>query len=301
MVSDISTDFYDAMFGSLDSNHGMNLLERNTLTDVRKIIASPDALSQHLPNLPAMLIRLLDALNDPHADVFTFVDIIEKDPSFAAEVLKMANTAKYNRTDKEILFLRRATSFLGLNGLMKIATTLLMAEVIPCNPIYYKLYGRPIWTHSVQCANLCEWLANQSDESQSDAYFLGLIHDLGKIIIFNCQSGALGESVNSFTPSSKEYKVLMTEMSSEMTYFIAKKWKLPTLYVEALAQQCTEQHTPLAKILYQADKLSERYNLMSRGHTTENDVEDLLEQFSIDKEFWLEFIDMAAQVEADID
>ena len=101
----LNTDFYDVMFGSINTNGAMSTLEKNTLNHVIKVLKNPHQLKKQIPTLPAMLVKLLDTLNDPHADFFTFVDIIELDPAFAAEVLKVANTAKYNRTNKEIIFI----------------------------------------------------------------------------------------------------------------------------------------------------------------------------------------------------
>ncbi|MCO4799864.1 MAG: HDOD domain-containing protein [Colwelliaceae bacterium] len=295
-TEELVTDFYDVMFSSINTYGSMKSLEQNTLNHVIKILNNPAQLSSHIPNLPTMLIKLLDALNDPHADFFTFVEIIELDPSFAAEVLKVANTAKYNRSDKEIIYLRKATSFLGITGLMKIASTLLMADVIPCKPIYYKLYGRLIWVHSVQCATLCELIARSEKQNAADAYFIGLIHDIGRIIIFNCLSEALGETFSSLTPCSREYKTLMTEMTMDMTYFIAKEWQLPSIYVEALKQQREINRDSLGELLYKANRLSENYLLFMKKDIEEQDYQKLQNELSITEKVFDEFNELAPTI-----
>lgn len=279
----------------------MNLVERKTIDHVLRTLNDKRKLKGLIPNLPEMLINLLDALKDPHDDVFTFVDIIEKDPSFAAEVLKLANTAKYNHSNHDVIHLRKATSFLGLSGLMKIASTLLMADVIPCQPNHYKLYGRLIWTHSVQCATLCELIAKEEKQNQSDAYFIGLIHDLGRIIIFNCLSEAMGESFAAFAPCSNEYKIAMTKMSMNMTYFIAKEWGLPQVYVEALKQQKSGEYKDLGALLFKANRLSEHYLLLLEKAIDDEEHLALKESLAINNNVFEQFCELAPKIAESID
>jgi HD-like signal output (HDOD) protein len=299
MLKEISTTFYDAMFGEVNTNIPMSQLEKNTLQKVRYILNRPEKLSQYVPAVPAMLVRLLNKLRDPHSDVFAFVEIIEQEPSFALEVLRVANTAKYCRDDKQILSLRRGISLLGISGLSRIATHLLMAKVIPCNPIYYKMFGRQIWVHSVQCATLCELLASEHENDLFDAYFLGLIHDLGKILIFDCLCKALNEELISL-PGTKIFKELMSEMSADISHFVAQQWEIPSIYIEALAQQKVNNRSSLAELLYKADQLGEAYFMKLKGKMTDDQQDDLLAELSVDKNFWLEFIEIAPEIERTI-
>ena len=296
----LNTDFYDVMFGSIDTNGVMSALEQNTLSQITKVLTNPAQLNKHIPALPAMLVKLLDTLKDPHADFDTFVEIIERDPAFAAEVLKVANTAKYNRTNKEIVYLGKATSLLGISGLMKIASTLLMADVIPCNPLYYQLYGRLIWVHSVQCATLCELLAKNEKQNTADAYFLGLIHDLGRIIIFNCISHGMEKTFASLTPCTREYKILMTEMSMDMTYYIAKEWQLPSIYIEALKQQRGGERNLLSELLFKANRLSESFLLFSKKAIHQDEYQTVQESLGINENIFDEFNELAPAISESI-
>jgi len=299
MLTNNSTVFYDVMFGDVNAEIPMHKLEIKILQKVKVILNDPKMLGQHIPALPAMLVRLLNTIQDPDSDVSSFVEIIKQDPSFAIEVLQKANSATYHRGDKEILSLSRAVSFIGLAGLLRIATTLLMARVIPCKPIYYKMFGKQIWLHSVQCATLCELLADNNDENGFDGYFLGLIHDLGKIIIFDCLSKALAEEITSL-PGTQVFKELMTEMSVDISYLIAIEWNLPNIYCEGLRQQKIENRSALAALLYKADKLSEVYLLRMKGIVSEETCADMLAKNSVDQALWLEFTGIAAEIEVRI-
>jgi len=300
MLTELSTAFYDVMFGEVDASVSMNVLERKTLQKVRAILNDPDKLGENIPTLPAMLVRLLSTLKDPHSDVFSFIEIIEQDPSFAVEVLRVANSARYRKGDNEIISLRRAISLLGLAGVSRIATTLLMAEMIPCNPIYYKMFGRQIWLHSVQCAAFCELLAEDEKTDVFDAYFLGLVHDIGKIIIFDCLSESLGEVLISCLPGTKVYIELLTEMSMDISYFIAKEWQLPNVYIEALDQMRKEEREPLADLLYKADKFCEIYLMQQKGKVTADELSEYFNFFSVDELIWIDFIELAPSIESSV-
>lgn len=299
MLANISTTFYNVMFGDINTNIPMSKLENKVLQKVQLILDTPTSLSQHIPALPAMLVRLLNTIDNPKASVLTFVDIIEQDPAFALAVLKEANSALYHRGEKEIVSLSRAITFLGLSGLLRIATTLLMAKVIPTKPIYYAMFGKQIWLHSVHCATLCELLASKKQENAFDAYFLGLIHDLGKVIIFDCLSQALAEELTSL-PGSAVFKKLMTKMSVSISYIIAREWELPNIYCEALKQQETEASSKLAKLLFKANQLSELYIMLNKGLISTAECDKILEDNEIDKDTWSEFIDMAPKIENSI-
>ncbi len=299
-VEQINTDFYDAMFGSVHTCDSMSLIERTTFSHLVQKLREPQELSDRMPLLPEMLIKLLDAVKDPHSDIFTYLAIIERDPTFAAKVLEVANTARYNHNNTEVVHLRKAASFLGTAGLMKIASTLLLAEVIPCEPIFYKLYGRLIWTHSVQCATLCELLAKQEGDSEADAYFIGLIHDLGRIIVFNCLTEVSGKTFRSLMPSSREFKVLMTDLSLEISYLCAQGWQLPAIYIEALEQQKQQAVSPLAKLLLRANRLSEYYLLWLKQEVSNQDYQELQQQLAINEQVFEQFNELAPEIAATI-
>ncbi|PCI63205.1 MAG: hypothetical protein COB35_00965 [Gammaproteobacteria bacterium] len=300
MPLDTATGFYDVMFDARPEP--MNLLEEKSLDQVRAVLNDPVCLKEHIPTLPVMLIKLLETLKNSYSDVYDFVAILEQDPSFASEVLRVANSARYCQAGKEIRSLRRAISLLGLAGLSKIATTLLMANVIPCKPIYYQKFGRQIWVHSMHCATLCELMADSHGEDEFDGYFLGLIHDIGKIIIFNCLCEALGMVMSECSPGTKVFKTLMTEMSADISFYIAKEWNLPQIYCQALAEQSIgkTQTQPLSKLLFKANKLSEAYLMQVKGLVNEEDLEQLFTLFSFHSSDWQQFSELAVEIEASI-
>lgn len=297
LIKKLTTAFYDAMFGSEHADIEINSIEEKALTNVRNILNDPQKLSKQIPPLPIILLQLIDTLKDPNADFMAIAAVIEKDPALAIEVLKVANSSLYYRGNGKISSLRNAVSLLGVAGVTSIATTILLEKIRPAKPIYYKMFGRQIWIHSVQCACLCKILASADNHDQFDAYFLGLIHDIGKIIIFNCLCDALSTEFPDSTPGSRAYKELMSEMSADISFFIAQEWQLPSMYSQALQNQRTIDNSTLAKLLYKGNLLSEVYLLYKKKAVNELLIEKLLDKLSIDKAIWIQFLDIAPEIE----
>ncbi len=300
MQTKITTAFYDAMFGV--GNHGteINHIEQKALNNVRQILNNPEKLSHQIPPLPVVLLELIDVLKDANADFMDIAEIIEKDPSLAVEVLRVSNSSLYFHGDGEISSLRKAVALLGIAGVSNIATTILVEKIKPAKPIYYKMFGRQIWIHSVQCAFLCKTLAIANKQDEFDAYFLGLIHDIGKIIIFNCLCEALSTELPDDSPGSLVYKELMSEMSADISFFIAEEWKLPQIYSDALQAQRSIGDSSLAEILYKGNLLSEVYLLFKKKLISDELIESLLTKISVEKDIWQQFIEIAPEIEKSV-
>lgn len=293
MSINISTAFYDSLFDDTEMESSMNALEEATLENLRDVLNDPEQLSNHIPPLPNILLELLAILKAPNADFLDFIEVIEKDPSLALTVLKIANSAKYSRGDGSIKSIKTAVGILGTVGVANIATSVLMQSLMPQSPIYFKKFGRQIWEHSLQCAFLCQMLAETKDQNEFDAHFLGLIHDVGKIIIFGSLCHALSNVLSGELPGNIAFKRLMSEMSLDISYSIAKEWQLPEIYCEALLANSLNKSTPLSSILFKANIISEIYLLFKKKKIKEDQISKVLLQLKIEDSIWLTFLDKA--------
>jgi len=296
----LSNAFYDAMFGSEQSETEMNTLERGALENVRGILNNPKKLSTQIPPLPTVLTELINTLKDDNAQFSEIAKVIEKDPSLAIEVLKVANSSLYYADNGEITSLQKAVSLIGVSGISSISSTILLGKIRPAAPIYFKMFGRQIWVHSMHCAFLCRELAASENQDRFDAYFLGLIHDVGKIVIFNCLCDALRVMPPDTAPGTYAYKELMSEMSADISYFIAQEWGLPKIYCDTLQAHNDITSSPLATLLYKSNLLSELYLLMNKRRVDEAVIDRLLDKLSIDKQIWLNFIKLCPEIESHV-
>jgi HD-like signal output (HDOD) protein len=251
-----NTAFYDSMFPHCA--HSLNSLEISTKTSIQRSLSDIDELNKRIRPLPALQMKLLDLLRKPDTHYLEIVDLINQDPSLALRVLKIVNSAQYT-AGFEIRDLGTAVARLGMNGISDIVSALLMKSLHPPKPIYYKLYGKQIWDHSLHCAYLCKGFATALDQDGFTGYFLGLIHDIGKILVFECLVEALVHCDTNDEPGSIEFREFITEVSMDISYFVARQWNLPADICDALQQQRTGLKSPLAIALHCANACAEQY------------------------------------------
>ncbi|WKE64675.1 HDOD domain-containing protein [Gallaecimonas kandeliae] len=294
----LDTAFYDALFG--DQGQELNPLELQALGNLRAVLDDRAALSTHIPPLPTLLLQLVQLLADPKADFDKISALIEGDPALSLEVLRIANSALYSRGGASLDTLRAAVGRLGVTGVAAIASTILAEKLRPPKPIYFKMFGRDIWLHSLHCAFLCRELAKEQGEDPFVGHFLGLIHDVGKIIVFNCLLDAFSQGVLDGVPGSQLFKALMSEMSLDISPFVAKEWGLPEQYCTALQQQRSQPKTLLARILRQANGCAELYLLKEKRRIGEELLDEKLGGLACPAECWQHFLDKAPLLAASV-
>ncbi len=291
---ELQSAFYDAMFDSAEGE--LNALEQETLDSVRSILTNPAALSSHIRPLPTIQVELLNLINNPDAEYSDFAKLIEQEPALASRVLGIVNSALYASANK-ISNLETAIARIGMQEIANVASSVLMEDIRPPKPIYFKMFGKQIWIHSLQCAFLCKQICAQTGESGFAGHFLGLIHDVGKILVFNCLCDALAGLNYDQTPGSRLFKELMSEMSLDITYFISTEWKLPEAFQIALQQQRKEPETELAQALYKANTVAEMYLLASKRGIDEEQNQLVLEELGVGTELWDSFLEQAKLIE----
>ena len=88
------------------------------LTALTQVI---DAGSIELPVMPEAAAQILELVNDPAADAKKLAAILQRDPSLATHVLRVANSTAFAPREP-IVSLQQAISRLGMTNLTQIAT-----------------------------------------------------------------------------------------------------------------------------------------------------------------------------------
>lgn len=290
---DLRTAFYDAMFDSNDVN--INPIEDQTIANVRSILNDPTNLSSYISPLPVIQIKLLELLEKEDVEFDELAELIEQDPAVATRVLAIVNSPMY-LTRNKAEDLMSAIKRMGVTGISNIASSVMMKGVKPHRPIYYKMFGRLIWIHSLQTAILCRGFAKEQGEEEFSGHFLGLIHDVGKIIIFNCLNDAFSEGVIEGEPGSMAFKDMMSEMSRDISYFIAREWELPEKFWSALYEQTAGPKSNLAVSLHRANSCAELYLLHEKNRITGPELYESVDDLKCQGPVWRDFLGKAAHL-----
>ncbi len=283
----LSTAFYDVMFPHSCIEY--SLFEAEIKKRINGTLTNKSLLSAKLQPLPALQLDLLNLLNSDNVSYGKVAELIQKDPALTLKVLKVVNSAK-NSSGLVITNLSTAIARLGMNGVATIASAIMMKSINPPKPIYYKLYGKQIWTHSLQCAYLCKEFSRTLGEDEFLGHFLGLIHDVGKILVFECLVDTLTTTCLDQEIGSEPFRKEITAVSLDVSYFVAREWDLPEVICEALQQQRKALKSPLAKALYAANACSEFYMICQIHNNCDAELPSVVEQNEGFLGSWQEFL-----------
>ena len=261
--------FYDFLFGQSPPTEQYDELSLFVANKIELLLLQPKNVLAALPVLPASLSKVLEQLNNKDFDIEILIDLIEQEPLIVAKVIELSNSSFYNRSGKVIIDLKSAFMLLGANGLMEGVINGFVSKMAPQPNIYFQQYGNKIWQHSLTTGIIAKKLISTSPYKKEAAqgYLIGLICNLGNMIIYQLLIEAFTFVHPDCQPNSFAFKELMAKNSKKLTYHIAKNWQFPNSILDALALQVklisssmlapTFSRHPIACYIYEANLISE--------------------------------------------
>lgn len=210
---------------------------------------------ERLPRLSPLMMRLLAKLARPHCEVPELTSLIEKDPLLSGQVLSMANSAAFGRT-QQITTVGHAVTMIGSGTLRKFA---LQSSI---SNLFTRFHAAPSFSmtrfnlHSVATATLVEALAPELPvEGPEGAFIAGILHDIGKLLIAVTLPEEF-ENIRSVT-AIKQIPLVECERSvlevdhAELSALALERWEL----AESIQQAVRFHHEP-EKATIEAGKVS---------------------------------------------
>lgn len=187
--------------------------------------------------LPAIAMKFSEAIRDPLTSNQDLENIVSEDSALAAKVLMIANSALFNFPSK-IDTISNAITIIGHKQLSEIilsCSIVSMFKDIPQDVIDMEQF----WRHSIAVATAARILASSRREQNIEKYFTaGLLHDIGKLIIFVEAPKYAFEVLHKCSESNElMYKVEKDVLGfdhAKLGAMLLKKWKLPEDVVSAV-------------------------------------------------------------------
>lgn len=255
-------DFYLQLLPS-GKQGALSLPQKLTIQVVEEHLLDKTGRSKAIPRLPSIIPKLIRSLKDPKASSKDYVEIIRKDPSMSAGVLKLANSVYFNPSSGNVTNIEIAVVKLGIDGLRSVLSTVVMQPVIQRKTPYFNEFGQRLWQHSLATAVVCELLAKTRGIDLYKAYLLGLSHNIGKITLFSEMCQQLKSLPGEDKPDRSAFVPLLQKRSDLLSYEIAQDWQLPDEIISALKQQASlTQSTnlgPFSRLLRDGKNISKSY------------------------------------------
>jgi putative nucleotidyltransferase with HDIG domain len=130
-----------------------------------------------LPVLSTVALELMTSLDDPDCDARYFADRVQRDPSLAAHVLRVANSARY-APKEPIVSLTQAIGRLGLTALREIVVSVAVKGSV-FKVKGHEKYIEELWQHALLTGRLAQEIARARRANPEAAFLCGLLHDIG--------------------------------------------------------------------------------------------------------------------------
>jgi putative nucleotidyltransferase with HDIG domain len=131
-----------------------------------------------VPPFPAIAQRLLALVAKEDVSAREIGDLVRMDPSFAAELLRFANSALFGLS-REVTSLAQAVLMVGTDRVKTMATMVSMNRMVRSSVRIAAL--RKVWVHSLITALIAEEAARITRSDRDAAYTTGLLHNLGTL------------------------------------------------------------------------------------------------------------------------
>lgn len=180
-----------------------------------------------LPDVAREVLALCEAED---VDAAKLSEVLHRDPSLAAHVLKVANSPLYMGA-VPISSLQQAVSRLGMAAL---------SEISVAAAVQGKLFDRPeaetimrsLWRHSLAAGCFGKEIARARRRNVESSFLCGLLHDVGKPVVLSAlldhRESLDVELTNSIL------RAAMAEYHCEVGGALARAWKMPPAVEESI-------------------------------------------------------------------
>ena len=131
-----------------------------------------------VPPVPAVAQRLLAIVDREDVTAREVGDLVKMDPSFAAELLRFANSALFSLS-REVKSLPHAVLMVGTDRVKTMATMVVLNRMVRAPARAAVLLK--VWVHSLIAAIIAEEAARIVKFDSDAAYTAGLLHNLGTL------------------------------------------------------------------------------------------------------------------------
>ena len=140
---------------------------------------------QDLPSLPAVVVRVMQTINDPTTSATDLNRLISTDQSLAAKILRLVNSSYYG-FPRKITTITHAIVILGFSTVRNLATSLGVVNGFDHGNGVTALDREAFWSHSVAVASAASLIARRKNASAKvleEVFIGGLLHDIGKLFL----------------------------------------------------------------------------------------------------------------------
>lgn len=226
-----------------------------------------------LPPLPQTAQRIIKLRVDPNADISDLSEIVETDPSLAAQVVSWASSPYYSAPGKIRSIHDAIVRVLGFDMVLNLALGIALSRTLEI-PKEGPHGIMPYWRSAVYTAATMEGLVTAIPRQHRPgfglAYLSGLLHNFGFLILADVFPPHFDQLCNAWNANPHVNnqvveKQLLGVNRAQLAAWLMETWNMPEEIVIALRHQNDPSYTGdyaiYANLLYVAQQLLRQQNL----------------------------------------
>ena len=248
-----------------------------------------------LPPMPETASQILMLRSIPDVKVEQIVDVIEKDPVLAAQIISYANSAFFGQAGSVKSLKDAIFRVLGVDAVMNMALALSVGSTFKI-PKSGPVGAKAIWRSSVYAASLMQRLSMLMPWGQrpnpGTAYLVGLLNDIGLLVLGHLFTEEYIE-LNNYLEQNENINIFKAEQHVfgishlEVGKMVMRMWNMPDELIAVATyfndKDYSDEHEKYIKLLTVVKTLLVPHGL-AFGDGSEELPLDLLEALSLDEE-----------------
>lgn len=137
-----------------------------------------------MPAAPKIALKILELVDKEASSTRELAAVIARDQTLTARVLQLANSAFFGLRSG-LNSIPQAVTLLGFARVRDIAVAVSSWNALEAPGVAGRGFRRRLWAHSAAVAIVAKALAERAGGDPAHAYTAGLLHDVGKLVLWS--------------------------------------------------------------------------------------------------------------------
>ncbi len=196
-----------------------------------------------LPVLPEVIGRIQELIDSPVASVGDLAAVIEQDAVVSGKLISVANSPLYRGAER-VVCIGDAVARLGHNETQLVVGTLASRSLYDFDEPSYQELAMNLWQHALATAFLCRLVAMETGLGLGSRYYaLGLMHDIGKVLLLHSAAELLkrARNINFDSISIADTITAIDDHHNVFGAALLKRWRFTPVFSEVAEQHDRRQ------------------------------------------------------------
>jgi HD-like signal output (HDOD) protein len=218
----------------------------------------PDAVIRQLPSAARGAIALCD---DPSLSRNELAARLTNDPALVQALLRMANSAAMGAGRDPVLGIAQALDRIGVAGAQAVILASCVDGLLSRPGGAFDWMASRVWSHMVRTAPLARTLAPAFSADADEAFAIALLHDVGKLVIFDRLSVLRASQRRPIAIDTDFMHRLLQLLHEPLGALAAQQWSMGERAASAIGSHHRRRGSAVRDTLAEVVFLAERIDL----------------------------------------